>query len=312
MTALYIASSEKGSGKTALCAGLGKLLLSKGKKVGFFKPVVAGADGDAQFMKQLLALPEAVEALSPVIRNGNIKEAYDKVAQGKDVVIIEGTPLSRDIVTALNAKVLIMEAYSREPLKASDNYKAFGQALLGVIVNKVPKNRLEQAGKLSKAGVTILGALPEDRTLMAMTIGELAQSIQGEIIPATSRSDELVENLMLGAMGLDPGPMYFGRKVNKAVVLKSERPDMAMAALETPTRCLVLAGNTPPKQTVLNQAVAKKVPVILAKDSVLTLTEKIEDALVKTRFSQAQKVPRLTELIEKNLDLKKIYQGLGV
>ena len=41
MVALYVTSLERGIGKTAVCAGLGKHLLSDGKKIGFFKPVIA-------------------------------------------------------------------------------------------------------------------------------------------------------------------------------------------------------------------------------------------------------------------------------
>ena len=61
MVALYVTSLEKGTGKTAVCAGLGKKLLSDGKKIGFFKPVIAdnqnplteGLDGDAAFIKHI-------------------------------------------------------------------------------------------------------------------------------------------------------------------------------------------------------------------------------------------------------------------
>ena len=47
MAALYITSPQAGAGKTLLCAGLGKHLKGKGKKVGFFKPLVADIKGKA-------------------------------------------------------------------------------------------------------------------------------------------------------------------------------------------------------------------------------------------------------------------------
>ena len=101
MAALYVTSPYAGAGKTAVCAGLGRHLVGDGKKVGFFKPLVAeikspeAIDSDAQFMKQVLALKEPVENLCPVIGGEGdvakkIKEAYAKVARGKDVVIVEG------------------------------------------------------------------------------------------------------------------------------------------------------------------------------------------------------------------------------
>ena len=318
MSALYITSVERGSGKTALAAGLAKILVAKGKKVGYIKPVTASIDADAAFMKQLVSPSETLEAISPIIRNSEIKKYYDRIAQGKDVVIIEGTPPSGDIINAVNAKAIVVEAYSKEPFSAIESYKALGQGLLGVVLNKVPKTKREsftQEGrdKLGKAGINILGVLPEDRTMMALSIGELAANIKGEFLSGTSQSDELVENLMLGALGLDPGTVYFGRKDNKAVVLRVERPDMQLAALETSTRCLVLAGSKQPNSMVISEAALKNVPIILAKNSTVPgLAENIEAAIAGSRFSQAGKIPHLTQLIEQNLDLPKIYTGLGV
>ena len=326
MATLYVTSSEKGSGKTGICAGLAKQLAAKGKKIGFLKPVsaAAGADSDARFMKQLLSLSETVDILCPVIKWGSnlsagIKDAYAKVSHGKDVVIVEGISeqfqATRDIATALNAKVLIVETYSKEPLKSIDSYKRFGQSLLGVILNKVPQTRMEQvqkeaAARLSQAGVNLLGLLPEDRTLLALTVGELAEGIGGEILPG-GEGTQLVENLMLGALGLDPGPEYFGRKANKAAILRSDRPDVQMAALQTSTCCLVLGGSTPLNPVVLNEAKRKGVAIILSGESVPALTGRIETVLVKARFNQL-KVSRLVEIMERQLNLQKICQGLGL
>jgi len=331
---LYVTSLERGSGKTAICAGLGKHLLNDGKKIGFFKPVITnkenspmeGTDYDAAFMKHLFALEEPIDLLCPVFSDeGNltnkIKEAYAKVSQGKDVVIVEGisgqSQASRDVVETLAARVVFVESYSKELLKAIDSYKDSGEYSLGVALNKVPGSRIEHVlGEMSpqfdKAGINILGVLPEDRTLFALTIGELTEHIQGEVLNGAEKSAELVENIMLGAMSVDPGPEYFGRKANKAVVVRSERPDMQLAALETSTKCLVLTGNTAPKPIVLSQAEEKKVPIILARDDTTAIVANIEDALGKTRFNQENKLSRLTEIMEQHFDFQTVYKGLGL
>lgn len=327
MTALYVTSPEKGAGKTAIAAGLAKLLLSRGKKVGYLKPVTvttgiaAIRDTDAQFMKQLLSLADPADILRPVVATGShlsaaVREAYNKVSQGKDIVIIEGPsdlfPVARDIAAAVNAKIIVIESYSTDLLKAADSYKKLGAALAGVILNKVPKTRMEQAkASATKSGLDILGSVPEDRTLLATSVGEIAAAVKGKILNDASKSPELVENVMLGALGLDPGPDYFGRKTNKAAVLNSNRPDVALAALQTPLKCLVLAGDTKPNPMVLNDAAAKSVPVIIAAEGVQTLLPEIEDTLVKTRFNQLNKLPRLTELLEQQLNLSKLYQAIG-
>ncbi len=326
MVALYVTSLEGGSGKTAVCAGLGKHLLADGKKIGFFKPIISEniqvIDSDAVFIKDIFALEEPVDYLCPVISDesnltSRIKEAYARVSPGKDVVIVEGI-YEQSIVEALDARVIIVEGYSEKLSKARINsYKDFGEYLLGAVLNKVPRSQAERVyGEMStqfgEAGINILGVLPEDRALFTLTIGELAEHIQGEILNSAEKSAELVENFMLGAMVVDPGPEYFGRKANKVVVVRGERPDMQLAALETSTRCLVLSGNTSPIPDVLYRAEDKKIPIILARGDTTALVMSIEDALGKTRFHQEKKLPKLIEIMEQHFNFQAVYRGLGL
>ena len=331
MAALYVTSSQAGAGKTAVCAGLGRHLRNEGKKVGFFKPLISdikipeAIDSDAEFIKQALALAEPIDSLCPVIGGeGNltarIKEAYAKVARGKDVVIVEGIwrqrpggkaiEASYEVVAALDARVIVVEPYSAELSKGKyiDGYRDFGQYLLGVVVNKVPKSQLSaQFG-----GADILGVLPEDRILFSLTVGELAEHIQGEILNCAEKSGEVVENFMLGAMTLDSGLVYFGRKANKVVVVRGERPDMQLAALETSTKCLVLSGGVSPTYAVLRSAEDKGIPIVLTKGDTISAVNSIELALGKTKFNQVEKLSRLAEIMGRQLDFQAIYKGLSL
>ncbi len=333
MVSLYVISSEK-AGKTAICAGVGKQLLRDGKKVGFFKPIIAdaqkvpveGTDSDAVFIKDVFALEEPVDYLCPVISDqdklvNSVKEAFAKVSQGKDVVIVEGvgegSQASYGIVEALDARVIIVEGYSKDLPKVKNSYKDFGEHLLGVILNKVPRSRLEYvrdelSAQFGEAGVNILGVLPEDRVLFTLTVGELADHIQGEILNSTEKSVELVENFMLGAMCVDSGPEYFGRKANKAVVVRSDRPDMQLAALETSIRCLVLSGNTVPIPAVSYGAGDKEIPIISTKEDTIAIVASVEDTLGKTRFNQEKKLPKLTEIMEQHFNFQALNQGLSL
>jgi len=232
------------------------------------------------------------------------------------VVIVEGV-YEQSMVEALDARVVIVEGYSNKLLKAEvARYKDFGEYLLGVVLNKVPRSQAEHVYaemslQLGEGGINILGVLPEDRALFTLTIGELAERIQGEILSCTEKSVELAENFMLGAMGVDPGPEYFGRKANKVVVVRGERPDMQLAALETSTRCLVLSGGTAPIPAVLSRAEDKEVPIILAGSDTTTIATGIEDALGKVRFHQEKKLPKLTEVMEQYFNVQAVYEALG-
>jgi BioD-like phosphotransacetylase family protein len=279
-------------------------------------------------------LPEPVDSLCPLISGegvltNKVKQTYAKVSQGKDVVIIEGmcghspddnlSKTSYEIVEALKARVIIVEGYSNQSSTAKfiNTYKGFGENLLGVVLNKVPSSQLKRVHdeippQFDAAAINILGILPEDRALFTLTIGELADYIQGEILNNAEKSAELVENFMVGAMYVDSGLEYFGRKRGKAVVVRDDRPDMQLAALETPTKCLVISGNTAPVYSVRYRAEDKGVPIILTKSDTSTILKSIEDALDKTRFNQEKKLLKLAEITEQHLSFQAISKGLGL
>jgi len=337
--ALYIVSAEPGAGKTALAAGIGRSLLGEGKRVGYLSPVLAdrkpeGAEADARFMKQVLGLAEKPGALCPRLDGerrlaDRAREAYIEVAQNRDVVIIEGDcgkgpedDGSREcyqVAEAVKAGVVTVEAYANgNPApRFLESYRGFGQNLLGVIVNKVPASQLarvcdEITSRFGKAELRILGVVPEDRILAALSVGELAEHIGGKVVGKAEKSIDLVENVMAGAMCVDSGLDYFGRKANKAVVVRDDRPDMQMAALETSTRCLVISGGGEPIDYVSLKAGEKGIPIILTKSSTEAVIQGIEDALDRSRFRQEKKLTRLAELLQQHLDFPAIYRGLGL
>jgi len=316
---------------------LGRYLLNKGRRTGFFKPIIAGSenlpvtgvDSDSIFMKHILFLNEPLEDICPFIadRTGlvdRVKQAYDKVSADKDVVIVEGvdgglTEVSLRMAEALDAGVIIVDTYPGQlpGPELFDAAKGFGEYLLGVVLNKVPGRRVDDvydeiSGQFDRVGMEVLGVLPEDRVLLALTVGELAECIEGEIISSPDKSEELVENLMLGAMVVDPGPEYFARKSGKAVAVRGERPDMQLAALETSTRCLILTGGTPPVPVVLDSAQIKGVPIILVKGDTITAVNSIEQALGRGRFNQEKKLPRLIEIMEEHFNFRALDKRLGL
>lgn len=310
MGVLYVVSAEEAAGKTAICAGLAKNLLNGGKKVGYLKPQAAGkggSDGDADFMKQVLGLTGVANA--PDMNKGDI------VLVEAGLGLSAGDAVSRRTYGAakeMKAKALAVEAYSGQPSRFVDAYKGFGEDLLGVVLNKVPRSQLarvrdEAPAQFRAAGVKVLGVVPEDRALLSLTVGELAESVHGKILNSADKSAELVENFMLGAMVVDSGLDYFGRKSDKAALVRQDRPDMQLAALETSTRCLVLSGSQqPPVHSVLEKAESRGIPIIATESATGDIVAGIEAALRSSRLNQEQKLARLTDMIKQHLDLKAV------
>lgn len=341
MTTLALTSVEVAAGKTTLCAGLGTKLIAQGRKVGYLKPLRIVAekgstdvvDRDVEFMKKVLALEESAESLCPVTLTRreldaaltgkhfleSIQAAYNKVAQGKDVVLIEGlsglglddnlTKAGHEIVEALAAKVIVVVRYSPAfpwPMVSAIKQR-FGPRLLGLVVNGVPQQRM---ARFPEEGVKVLGVLPEERLLLTVSVRELAGHLQGQILNSLERCDELVGNLMVGAMCLDPATSYFNLKPDKAVIARGERADIQLAALETSTKCLILSGGAKPIATILYRAEEKGVPIIVTDRDTLATVAAVEEVLTQARFHQEKKLKRLNEILDRHFDFKALYQTL--
>jgi len=341
MATLALASAEIAAGKTTLCAGLGTKLMAQGRKVGFLKPVRIVAekgsadvvDRDAEFMKKVLALEEPTESLCPLtLTRGeldaaltgehfleSIQAAYGKVAQGKDVVLVESlsglglddnlTQAGYEIAEGLAAKVIVVVRYSPAfpwP-RVSAIRQRFGPRLLGLVVSGVPQQGIAW---VPEEGIKVLGLLPEERLLLTVSVGELAEHLQGQILNSLERCDELVENLMVGAMCLDPATLYFNLKPNKAVITRGERADIQLAALETSTRCLILSGGAKPIATILHRAEEKGVPIIATERDTLATVAVVEEVLTQARFHQEKKLKRLGQILDQHFDFETLYQIL--
>jgi BioD-like phosphotransacetylase family protein len=113
-------------------------------------------------------------------------------------------------------------------------------------------------------------------------------------------------------MTVDSGPEYFGRKENKAAIIRSERPDMQLAAISTSTKCLVLSGDTPIKSGVLIKAEEKKIPVISTSEASAEIMERIESVLVKPGRNLESKLARFEKLLKQNINLDILLKELGL
>ena len=305
MGVLYIVSAEAGAGKTAISAGIAVNLVNAGKKVGYLKPQDAEkgvSGGDITFMRKALGLADSVNA--------------PDIIAGRDTVLVETTmgakasdAASKDAYGAvkdMKAKVIAVEAYTGEPSTHAELYKGFGDSFLGVIINKVPQAMLKKAKEAAASSpVKVLGVIPESRLLLSITVAELAEGVKGRIVNKTENTGELVENYLLGALTPDSGTDYFMRKSCKAAVIRQERPDMQLAALETPTAALVLAGSSqPPISSVLHKANEHGVPVITTESDINDTVSNIEISIAKARINQDKKLAKLGEIVKQNLDMK--------
>ena len=353
MKALYITSAETFSGKSALCIGLGLRFKKDGLNAGYMKPVNVNCqvkegvahDEDVFFAKQVYEMAEPAELISPVALTPakleqqlrgpetdfqpKLKEAFAKLAEGRDVLVLEGGRSLREgyvaglppkkVVELVDAGVLAVIKYDDTLLvdRAMTAQNYFAKHFLGVVINEVPKTQAEIVKDvivpfLTRHNIKVFGVLPKDQMLSAPSGRELAEGLQAEILCSSECADELVEHMLVGAMGVESALSYFRRKPHKAVITGGDRADIQLAALETSTSCLILTGNIYPSPSVLNRAEELCVPVLLTKLDTLATIEIIEGFFGKSRFQQPKKMERFTALLEENLDYAALYKALGL
>lgn len=346
MAAWYIASWGKAAGKSTLCWGVARELQRRDKKVGFSKPVRVSesempSDGDVEFAQQVLGLKETAETLCPFSLTltslqteltkkeefrRKLQESFDLISPGKEIVLVEGVgsldegdiqaQACYESAVALNARVIVTVRYSVAlPWKKFfQACKKFRQDLVGIVVNFVPRKKLELettriASLCAAEGVRLLGVLPEERLLLTVSIGELAAYLQGEIITEGESKEELVENMMIGAASSDCGLDYFQRRGGKVVITRGSRPDLQLAALATSTKALILSENVPPIDQVRHWAEEKRVLVMVVKQDTLSTVAKVEEVLANARFRQKRKLEKLDEILKQHFDFGGLFGG---
>ena len=336
MPVLYVVSDQEGAGKTAMCATLAREFGQGDRKVTVIKPVATqgsavASDADAGIYRDLLDQPTDGWPVdlqtSGLTREAleNIREAFHQASQGADVVVAEGScGLSAEdtqrVAEALDARVLVVARYRRD-LSASDLKLWRDQLagrLIGLVVNGLTRylgtearNRLMPS--MESEGMPILGVIPEDRRLLGVTVGQLAQHLKGRFVVGDEGTNGgIVEHLMVGGLGMDPGEQYFGLNNNKAVIVRGDRPDLQMAALNTPTACMVLTKGIDPIEYVKYEAEQEEVPVLVVETDTLETMEAVTTLMDSARFDHSLKLDRFGELLAQHLDLSALYNGLGL
>jgi BioD-like phosphotransacetylase family protein len=311
--------------------------------------LVAGeiADEDAAFVKQALGLAVAPTDLSPVVVTSNllkehltgaeagdlmpkVRAAAEEASAGQDILLLEGGGSLREgyvmglptpkVAAELGSQVLVVVKYRDNVLLMDDVLAAryrLGDSMCGVIINRVPADAEEFVEEVArpyfeKQGIPIFGVLPEVRGLAALTVEELLEVLDAEILTETKTTDAMIENLTVGAMTAEASLSRMRKQRNKAVITGGDRTDIQLAALETSTTCLILTGNLHPSPLIIKQADQMGVPILLVADNTMEAIESIDRIYGKTRLGQIAKLEQFQTLLTEHVDLKRMYGCLGL
>lgn len=303
------------------------------------------ADEDAAFVIEVLNLKEPAWELSPVVVTPDflreqmsstdetslmehVKTAANDAGMEKDILLLEGGASLREgysvglptpaVAAELGSHILVVVKY-RDDVRVLDDVLAsktrLGEAMSGVLINRVPAEAIPfvrdiAAPFLERYNIPVFGALPEQRGLEAITVGEMIQLLNAQVLTREPDTQAMVETLTVGAMTADAALSRFRKQVNKAVITGGDRTDIQLAALETSTTCLILTGNLHPSPLIVKQAEEFGVAVLLVPMNTMETVESIEAIFGKTRLGQSVKLQQFEALVAEHLDFDRLYQAI--
>ena len=359
---IFIAATQQNDGKTTVSLGLMAAFGKRYKKIGFIKPIGQRylveqgykIDEDSVLIERVFGIDCRLKDTSPVaiergftewyIRNGKqqpigrqIKESFRRVAQGKDLVIIEGTGhagvgscfdwCNASVAKLLCSKVILVTSGGiGRPIDEIMLNKALfdkaGVELIGVIINKVMPEKYDKINKLVRLGLArkkigVLGVLPYRPVLNAPTVRQIREELDTAILIGKENAHNIIEHIVIGAMGPHEALKFIREK--SLIITGGDREDIILAALSSQICSvqhqprisgLVLTGGIKPHRSVLELVKNTNIPVMFVKDDTYTTAKKIHDRTIKIQPEDKEKIATVTNMLEKYVDIDRILAGI--
>jgi hypothetical protein len=205
-----------------------------------------------------------------------------------------------DPSTAPHTRALVVAGNATPPPDLLAFCRSAGERVAGVVLNKVPsRQRKRVLGAVEELGLKVLLALPEDRLLATPSLAEVASALQAQTLSFDSNGDRSLDGAVIASISADPGQGYFLDRAASTVIVRSDKPDLQLAALNAGAACLIVTGSVPLLGYITERTEADEIPIIsTALDTCEAMTT-IEALFGSGPFSgAAAKLSRLAELIQ--------------
>ena len=223
------------------------------------------------------------------------------------------------LATRLNASVLLVHPWqgstSLEPLLDAVDHldgRAVGVVLNAVDPEVVPSLKRDLEPLLKRFNLPLLGVLPRSPLLRSVSVRELSQRLEAEVLCCPERLDLLVETLSIGAMSVNSAMQVFRRQRNMAVVTGADRTDIQLAALEASTQCLILTGASSPLPELITRSGELEVPLLKVSKDTLNTVALVERAFGNVRLHEPVKASFALRLMQENCDFTPLTARLNL
>ncbi|MCB2188892.1 MAG: phosphotransacetylase family protein [Deltaproteobacteria bacterium] len=302
-------------------------------------------DAEAWMIAQSLGLEQTPGQTSPVVANQDlralalrhqcadlilrIKKSVEELSPGKDLTLLSGAGTLASgamcgvdafaVTAALDTKLILVDRYENQYyldnlVRAAD---VFGDRLVGVIINNTNPEmndalQNEVIPYLAGEKITVLGCLPKDELLRAVSVQNLVQMLGASLLTGARYGSRLVKRFFIGAMQVTHAGKFFSGSRDFACLVGGDRPDIQMAAIESHAACLILTGNFYPSDIILSRAEENKVPVLVVRADTYSAAHRVESMRHRISLQDEEKIGRAEQLVRDNVDFKALYQKLGL
>lgn len=348
---IYIASAEGDTGKSTIALGITNLLAKQVGRVGIFRPVARVKEG-SDYVLELLLGHESIdlsyeEAIGvtyadvhadPEKALATIVQRFHEVERRCDAVVIVGTDYTDVSATAeleFNGRiaanlgapvVLVVHGRHRTPDEVAQvidqaraELSASHASVAGVFVNRCRPDDVE-AIRERIAPEDRLGVLPEDKRIVAPSMGQLLTAVEGTLVSGDGAL------LAREAHGIIVGAMTTSNLLDRieegsVVIVPGDRADTILALLAAhgaegfPTLSgVILTGGLEPRSAVrrLVEGLGSSLPVVRTDlDTFETATRCSETRGHLSRESQV-KVDVALAMFEQRVDAEALRTVLDV
>jgi len=306
MSVLFVTSTGAGSGKTFFSYSLSQSLINQNKIVDLVHLVPDQQNDlfDGNYVPDLLP--------SKILPVSQFNSFFQEIDQSISLIVKVSDQISRDdlknLVQNSQGKIVSLLDFSN-CVDQIDHLLGLGDQLAGVVINFVTKYgefklSEEILPAFLKANISVLGTIPENRTLLSLSVQQISDILGAKFFNGNDYSNQLVEHYMVGGFGMDPGEMIFNTLDDKAVIVRGDRPDVQMSALSTEMSCFIMTGGLEPIEYVKYEANEEQVPILVVDSNTLDTMDRINEIQNFSKFDHPKKLNVGCELVTDNFNFE--------
>jgi dethiobiotin synthase len=363
MKPLYISATGQDSGKTAVICGLIQHLHHIGHNVGYIKPVGQryviyeghSVDEDAVLMLQSFKINDPPQDMSPIaVAEGftakfimhpdvtslenQILQSYERLKKQHTTIIVEGTGhagvgscfglSNARVAQMLDADVIIVASGGigkpiDEITLSLALFKQYNVNVVGVILNKIFKQKLDKIKNIGAKGIELIGskligAIPFESDLSVFSIGQVAEEFGYQVLSGREFLHNKIEHTVVAAM--EPQNVLKYIEKNTLMITAGDRIDNILLTLALSESTdyheklcsggIILTGGLKPDTTILSLLLKSNIPVLFTTEDTFAVTAKMKDLHFKIRADDYHKISRTYELLKDNVDMDIILKNL--